>query len=485
MGHLFISYSKKDIAFARHLRQRLEAQGFAVSIDEQILDPGERWWREIEKSITAADAVIVVMSPNSAASDWVERELLYAERLRKPIFPVLLAGESWSRLANIQYADMTQDLEAEIPAFLTDALKRTVTPGDSPLPIRTTIPMPDRAPDNSRRLRLIATSAVLGTALFIALLLIAPSLNRPPALPTLTPTPVPTITPEGTPATPTPPPALPNLIVGRLRTSQRTLAPGQVFFLSISITNTGAAPSGAFSWTWDASLTEPVLLNSLSGTIDNIPPNGSKNISFPFSYGWWGSYNTQLVVDADSEIIESDERDNRRPFAVEISNLPFEIDFSVLPPDQLVEPPFTLVDESFNRWNLAFSLVSAPGGECPNARLTLQDLAGDIVLQINDDDPRCMSSGIRVDILRTNIDVTSISVDLIPRADGTARLLTYDARATNALPLAPPQTISVTTGEIVTLTSSAELTSPIRRFEVYADNGALRIAGMSLFRATS
>jgi len=101
MGHLFISYSKKDIAFARHLRQRLEAQGFAVSIDEQILDPGERWWREIEKSITAADAVIVVMSPNSAASDWVERELLYAERLRKPIFPVLLAGESWSRLANI------------------------------------------------------------------------------------------------------------------------------------------------------------------------------------------------------------------------------------------------------------------------------------------------------------------------------------------------------------------------------------------------
>ena len=51
---------------------------------------------------------MIILSPESKASQWVARELLLAERLRKPIFPILYSGEVWWNLANIQYEDMRE-----------------------------------------------------------------------------------------------------------------------------------------------------------------------------------------------------------------------------------------------------------------------------------------------------------------------------------------------------------------------------------------
>ncbi len=128
MAHIFISYSKQDIDFARHLKQLLEARGFTTWLDETRLEPSTRWWTEIEDNIEQCSAFVVVMSPHARESDWVEREILYAERLRRPIFPVLLAGESWPRLANLQYADMRAGQQDELPAMFVRALTATVQP---------------------------------------------------------------------------------------------------------------------------------------------------------------------------------------------------------------------------------------------------------------------------------------------------------------------------------------------------------------------
>jgi hypothetical protein len=109
MSHIFISYSKDDIEFAKHLRSLLQDKGFAVWMDETKLTPSQEWWPEIEKNIISCAAFIVIMSPSSQASKWVEREILVAEAKEnpKPIFPVLLAGKGWTRLANIQFQNMT------------------------------------------------------------------------------------------------------------------------------------------------------------------------------------------------------------------------------------------------------------------------------------------------------------------------------------------------------------------------------------------
>lgn len=128
MAHVFISYSKQDIDFARHLRRLLVAQGFSVWLDESRLAPSSRWWTEIESNIERSAALIVIMSPHARDSDWVEREILYAERLNKPIFPVLLAGEDWPRLANLQYADMRDGLNAALPPSLAARLATVTGP---------------------------------------------------------------------------------------------------------------------------------------------------------------------------------------------------------------------------------------------------------------------------------------------------------------------------------------------------------------------
>jgi len=128
MTHLFISYSSKDIDFARYLRRLLEERGLPVWMDEAQLSTGIRWWPHIEKNVEICAGLVVIMSPNARGSDWVEREILLAENLGKPIFPVLYMGDCWSRLANLQYEDLRAGLLAQLSAQLTANLERLFQP---------------------------------------------------------------------------------------------------------------------------------------------------------------------------------------------------------------------------------------------------------------------------------------------------------------------------------------------------------------------
>jgi iron(II)-dependent oxidoreductase len=129
MAHIFISYSKLDIDFARHLRGMLEREGFDVWMDESDLSPSVHWWPNIERAIRGCGAFIIIMSPNAKESEWVEREILLAESPRndRPIFPILLAGEVWSRLANIEYEDMTAGLHSRLAPDFLDGLRRATS----------------------------------------------------------------------------------------------------------------------------------------------------------------------------------------------------------------------------------------------------------------------------------------------------------------------------------------------------------------------
>lgn len=156
MAQIFISYSKKNIQFAHYLFGLLEKAGFDVWMDEEELVASERWWRTIEQNIKSAKAFVVIMSPEALESDWVEREILVAESAHKPIFPVLLAGVGWSRLANIQYEDMRAGLQATLSPRLINALHAAVsgtqpsTAATDPTPTHTPPPPPPQT--ESRKL---------------------------------------------------------------------------------------------------------------------------------------------------------------------------------------------------------------------------------------------------------------------------------------------------------------------------------------------
>ncbi len=126
MAQIFISYSKHNAEFARYVRGLLHSAGFDVWMDEARLSASEQWTAILEASITACAAFVILVSPEAKESQWVTRELLLAEHLQKPIFPILYSGEIWWNLANIQYEDMRAGLKATVSPRLIDALRAAV-----------------------------------------------------------------------------------------------------------------------------------------------------------------------------------------------------------------------------------------------------------------------------------------------------------------------------------------------------------------------
>ncbi len=89
MTQVFISYSRKDLAFVERLAKDLKATGLEVWYDLSGLDGGARWGRDIQTAIEASQVFVVVLSPNSVDSEWVEKEFMFANSLKKRIIPLL------------------------------------------------------------------------------------------------------------------------------------------------------------------------------------------------------------------------------------------------------------------------------------------------------------------------------------------------------------------------------------------------------------
>ena len=90
MGHIFISYSRRDIVYAEKLINALRREGFNPWVDMEGLGAGTQWLRRLQKQIVTCDAYILIMSRNSYNSTWVPDELVVAKTKGKPIFPLLL-----------------------------------------------------------------------------------------------------------------------------------------------------------------------------------------------------------------------------------------------------------------------------------------------------------------------------------------------------------------------------------------------------------
>lgn len=79
---VFISYSKKDGAFALPLRDHLEKCGCRTWIDVHDLRPGDSAIDSIAAEIRRADYFLVVLSANSADSPWCQMELSQGMHLK-------------------------------------------------------------------------------------------------------------------------------------------------------------------------------------------------------------------------------------------------------------------------------------------------------------------------------------------------------------------------------------------------------------------
>jgi tetratricopeptide (TPR) repeat protein len=87
---VFISYSRKDIAFADRLDAALKARGFEPLIDRTDIYAFEEWWKRVEVLIGRADTVVFVLSPDAVRPESIARkEVAFAASLNKRLAPIV------------------------------------------------------------------------------------------------------------------------------------------------------------------------------------------------------------------------------------------------------------------------------------------------------------------------------------------------------------------------------------------------------------
>lgn len=133
---VFVSYSRHDIAFRSRLIAALEESGFECSYDQSpqngddpdaSLSAQDEWWKQLKVMIAAADAIVFVVSPSSAASRVCDDEIAHARNLGKRIVPVLWREIDFStaperlRALNVSISFIGSDFIQSV-ARLRDAL---------------------------------------------------------------------------------------------------------------------------------------------------------------------------------------------------------------------------------------------------------------------------------------------------------------------------------------------------------------------------
>ena len=107
MSQVFISYSRRDLSFVKSLVDDLKEAGYDVWYDLSELEGGSRWGKEIQNAIQNSQYIITVLSPDSVASEWVEREFLYASKLKLKIIPLFYREcELPLNYLNLNYIDV-------------------------------------------------------------------------------------------------------------------------------------------------------------------------------------------------------------------------------------------------------------------------------------------------------------------------------------------------------------------------------------------
>jgi WD40 repeat protein len=113
MADLLISYSRRDLAFARRLTAGLEARGKDVWVDLDDIMPSAPWMDEIRVAIAEADSVVVVISPDSVTSEVCRTELQAAVDLNKRLVPVVARptpiGDVPASLAALNFLDFSAE----------------------------------------------------------------------------------------------------------------------------------------------------------------------------------------------------------------------------------------------------------------------------------------------------------------------------------------------------------------------------------------
>jgi TIR domain-containing protein/uncharacterized protein DUF4062 len=86
---VFISYSSKDQKLVDQLYSQLKQSGHSVWFNTESIPKGEHWYDEMVKGLHDTDLLILVVSKDAMASEWVAEEWKTFLKMKKKIIPIL------------------------------------------------------------------------------------------------------------------------------------------------------------------------------------------------------------------------------------------------------------------------------------------------------------------------------------------------------------------------------------------------------------
>ena len=87
---VFVSHASEDKRSARALAAWLEQRGWDAWVDESDIKGGASWAASIQSAIKGSSVVVLLVTANSVAKEWVMDELTAARNLRVPVIPAVL-----------------------------------------------------------------------------------------------------------------------------------------------------------------------------------------------------------------------------------------------------------------------------------------------------------------------------------------------------------------------------------------------------------
>jgi hypothetical protein len=111
MTRVFISYSRHDKTMADYIAAELRRRDADVFVDYQKLVAGENFIARLGREIEARDFFVLLLSPRSVVSKWVQAEAAWALHCNKPIIPIRLEPASLTDfffLINLEQIDFTR-----------------------------------------------------------------------------------------------------------------------------------------------------------------------------------------------------------------------------------------------------------------------------------------------------------------------------------------------------------------------------------------
>lgn len=118
---IFISYARVDKPYCQQIVETLDVH--EVWYDHR-LHAGQKWWDEILRRLAWCDGFVYLLSPESIASEYCQKEYSIALKLGKHIFPVMIHHNTPvpDTLKHIQYADLSTGLDVKAVKQLLNAI---------------------------------------------------------------------------------------------------------------------------------------------------------------------------------------------------------------------------------------------------------------------------------------------------------------------------------------------------------------------------